>query len=406
MRGRRAHIAVLGVATVLALGLSAADAQAGLRLLSPRAGSVLTRPPLLRWTPVDGATHYNVQLWRGNRKVLSRWPVRPRLQLHRFWTFRGRRESLRPARYRWFVWPGYRWGYGHYRQRSFIIGRRPVNTGLPVIAGESREGVSLTASTGRWSGTRPLRFYYEWRRCSADGSACAAIPGARSRTLLLGADEIDLTVRVVVIARNLAGSRAVASAQTPVILAAPPANVSAPNIVGAFQQGRLVTAKIGSWQSSRPVTYSFRWQRCAGEVCRTIRGVTAAGYLLRTADFGRRVRVVVRAVNSGGATEATSAASRVIGRVFLGTPFRDVLRGSIGADVMRGRGGNDRLAGGFGRDRLAGGWGADSLLGGPGNDVVVARDRQADRVNCGLGEDVAVINRGDRVAGCESVLVR
>jgi len=249
---------------LLAFACSAADAPAALRLLSPRTDSVLSKPPLLRWTTVRGATHYNVQLWRGNRKVLSRWPVRPKLQLHRFWSWGGRSYRLDPARYRWFVWPGYHWGYSRYRSRAFIVGRRPENTGIPVIAGEPREGVSLTAFAGRWTGTPPLRFSYEWRRCRADGTACTAIPGATAPTLLLGSSDIDSPLRVVVTARNVAGSRAAASAPTAIVLAAPPANVSVPKLTGAFQEGRLVTAATGSWQSSRPVTFSYRWQRCAG----------------------------------------------------------------------------------------------------------------------------------------------
>ena len=36
-----------------------------------------------------GAGYYNVQVLLGNRKVLSLWPERPRLKLHRAWHFAG-----------------------------------------------------------------------------------------------------------------------------------------------------------------------------------------------------------------------------------------------------------------------------------------------------------------------------
>jgi hypothetical protein len=79
----------------------------GPRLLVPAAGARVPDAPMLRWTSVRGARYYNVQLFRGNRKVLSVWPAKPQLQLDRRWHFDGRRERLRAGRrYRWFVWPG------------------------------------------------------------------------------------------------------------------------------------------------------------------------------------------------------------------------------------------------------------------------------------------------------------
>jgi hypothetical protein len=63
---------------------------------------------MLRWTAVRGASYYNVQLFRGNRKVLSLWPTKSRVKLDRSWSFEGRHERLRAGRkYRWFVWPGH-----------------------------------------------------------------------------------------------------------------------------------------------------------------------------------------------------------------------------------------------------------------------------------------------------------
>jgi hypothetical protein len=78
----------------------------GPRLIAPATGARAGSPPLLRWTTVRGARYYNVQLFRGGRKVLSAWPARPRLQLERSWRFGGDRFRLEPGRYRWLVWPG------------------------------------------------------------------------------------------------------------------------------------------------------------------------------------------------------------------------------------------------------------------------------------------------------------
>jgi hypothetical protein len=74
-------------------------------LLFPAPGERVTRPPLLVWEKVRGASYYNVILIRG-RKVFSAWPLRARLRLPRAWTYHGRRYKLRPGTYSWYVWPG------------------------------------------------------------------------------------------------------------------------------------------------------------------------------------------------------------------------------------------------------------------------------------------------------------
>ena len=113
-------------------GQSRSGPQAGPRrsvLLSPRAGAQVkaSRPPLLRWRRVADARYYNVQLYRGTRKILSAWPARPRYQLERRWSFAGKGRRLTAGRYRWYVWPG----FGR-RSRSMygdLVGRRSFTVG-------------------------------------------------------------------------------------------------------------------------------------------------------------------------------------------------------------------------------------------------------------------------------------
>jgi hypothetical protein len=90
------------------VAVTAVKATPGARLLGPAANAQLTAPPMLSWTPVPGATYYNVQLYRGDpRKVLSLWPTTAGLQLKRTWRFDGRRYRLKPGKYKWYVWPGF-----------------------------------------------------------------------------------------------------------------------------------------------------------------------------------------------------------------------------------------------------------------------------------------------------------
>ena len=111
------------------------------------------------------------------------------------------------------------------------------------------------------------------------------------------------------------------------------------------------------------------------------------------------------------------------GETLNGTPGKDRLAGAGGNDLIRGRGGNDSLRGGRGDDILIGGRGRDLLQGGsgrdgfnmrrgvqlaaPGSDVIRARDRGLDEINCGSGKDVAYVDRTeDGVFDCERVIAR
>lgn len=75
-------------------------------LYAPAAGAIVHAPPLLAWHRIKGASYYNLQLFRGRRKILSVWPVRPKYRLARSWTFNGKTFKLTRATYEWRVWPG------------------------------------------------------------------------------------------------------------------------------------------------------------------------------------------------------------------------------------------------------------------------------------------------------------
>jgi hypothetical protein len=91
-------------------------------LLSPGAGSSLSRPPLLRWRRVARASYYNIQLFRNGKKILSAWPTKPQYQLRSRWRYRGKRHRLVHGTYRWLLWAG----YGHRSARHYgrLLGRR------------------------------------------------------------------------------------------------------------------------------------------------------------------------------------------------------------------------------------------------------------------------------------------
>jgi hypothetical protein len=99
-----------------------------------------------------------------------------------------------------------------------------------------------------------------------------------------------------------------------------PTNTSDPKITGVALTGNTLQAAPGSWSPSTGVTFAYRWLRCdpAGgddsseKTCAAIDGATRQSYTIVSGDIGKRMRVRVSATNSGGTTEATSAATSVV----------------------------------------------------------------------------------------------
>ena len=58
------------------------------------------------------------------------------------------------------------------------ISPHPRNTSPPAITGPTMVGKTIKTSNGSWTGSTPMSFTYQWRRCDASGAACVDVPGA------------------------------------------------------------------------------------------------------------------------------------------------------------------------------------------------------------------------------------
>jgi subtilisin-like proprotein convertase family protein len=113
---------------------------------------------------------------------------------------------------------------------------------------------------------------------------------------------------------------------------------------------------------------------------------------------------------AGGGERIEPPKPRCAGKTatIIGSPGRDVLRGTRRADVIVGLGGNDRITAAGGNDVVCAGPGNDTVSGGAGNDRLfgeAGRDRLvggagADRLTGGSGRDTCVRSGRDRAA-CE-----
>jgi hypothetical protein len=76
-------------------------------LRTPKDGAKLKKVPKLVWSRNAEADYYNVQIFRGQAKILSTWPIKSSLQLKRTWKYQGKKYTLGKGVYRWYVWPGF-----------------------------------------------------------------------------------------------------------------------------------------------------------------------------------------------------------------------------------------------------------------------------------------------------------
>jgi hypothetical protein len=195
----------------------------------------------------------------------------------------------------------------------------PTNTNEPEITGAPLVGSTLTASRGSWTGS-PTSFAYQWKRCPASGGAsdasdCSAISGATTRRHVPRSNEIGFRLRVRVTASNADGTNASASNATATVKAAGMlANTTPPTISGSPTVGSTLTAFVGKWSGTDPITFTESWRRCDtdGGSCAAITGATDKTYLLKSVDSGNTIRVRVAATDPTATSAATSQPTVVV----------------------------------------------------------------------------------------------
>jgi hypothetical protein len=193
----------------------------------------------------------------------------------------------------------------------------PANTSPPAISGTARDGTTLTASNGTWTGS-PTSYAYRWERCDSAGGGCAAITGATSKQYTLTSADVGHRLRVEVTATNAGGSGSATSAPTDVVQPSgnAPANTKLPSISGTAQQGSTLKVDNGTWTGTTPMTFDYTWQRCDAKAANCSTFIThspsASSYTLGLADVGHTIRVEVEAKNSIGTSYVYSPATGVV----------------------------------------------------------------------------------------------
>ncbi|HEX3805851.1 MAG TPA: hypothetical protein VHV52_03630, partial [Gaiellaceae bacterium] len=188
----------------------------------------------------------------------------------------------------------------------------PVLTGDPTVPRLAVEGTQVTGTLPGFTGATSTTT--QWERCDSNGLNCVAIANSAGTTFYtpaaLDADGSH-TLRFEETATNAQGSSIAVSGPSEIVVSLTPTNVVLPTITGTLQSGQTLSAGNGTWDSSSPTSFTYRWQRCAA-TCSAIPGATASTYTLTASDVGTTLDAVVSATNTGGGTSATSAQTGTI----------------------------------------------------------------------------------------------
>jgi hypothetical protein len=205
-----------------------------------------------------------------------------------------------------------------------------------------RENQTITYTAGTFAGA--VSRTYQWRRCDRYGLACVDIPGETALTHLFTATDAagDRTVRLQETVTNATGTVVAASTATPVVQSLVPVNTVRPVISGTAQAGQTLTTTTGTWVSSSPMSYTYRWRLCS-PTCAFIAGATSQSYVVSSADVGNTIDVIVSGTNTGGGTDANADPTGIV-QAAPPTPVTPPTGGGGGGGGSGGSGGALDLA--------------------------------------------------------------
>jgi hypothetical protein len=197
------------------------------------------------------------------------------------------------------------------------IGSVPANTSPPLLSGNALVGQALKVDQGTWTGTPAPTITWQWARCDENGNNCSDISGATSQSYTLAAADVGHKLKVRVTGTNAAGSKAVDTAFSAVVVQPIPPTVQVkPQLAGLVRVGRTIRTTNGTWTGTQPIALAYRWQRCNtdGAVCLDIPGATKQSYALTGDDLGLRVQAIVTATGPGGQTSQATGPSPLVTR--------------------------------------------------------------------------------------------
>ena len=143
----------------------------------------------------------------------------------------------------------------------------PQNTKEPVIASPYLVvvGTNLSGEKGTWTGTDPITYTYQWKRCDDNGEKCTRHQ-RREQDLVHRQDggrgkDDQVPGRRQEQGRQGPG-RVGSDCDDPQEPEGPDRGAARPTVSGTATVGEKLTATDGSWQGTQPISTTIRWQTC------------------------------------------------------------------------------------------------------------------------------------------------
>jgi hypothetical protein len=203
----------------------------------------------------------------------------------------------------------------------------PQNTSPPTISGTAQQGQTLTADPGTWTGTQPITFAYQWRRCNPNGNNCSNIAGAVDKTRVATAADVGKTLRVLVTAKNTDGSTMATSAATRTV--APPESITLRATSSMVVYGRVTTlvGRVFNGQPGQSIQITQRKLPPVGgawaEAIATVKKGTNGAFRLTVRPT---IRTLFRASDDQTKSTAVSVRVRPLLRLTAIAPHRFLVR--------------------------------------------------------------------------------
>ena len=293
-------------------------------------------------------------------------------------------------------------------------------------------GQTLALTAGTWDGSLPLTFTYSWRRCNPPGDLRELRPDPRGDDRHLHPrrrrhrpdhPRLDHRRRI-----RPAPTRRITNHTFPVVDKPhfAPTSSDTPLIVGTLEVGGVLTASVGTFTGDAPIATKQQWQRCnaIGGACKDITGATKQIYHPTSSDVGSTLRLVVTATNLYGKAMSISDVTEPVipqlphvkGETIIGSSKADYLIGTLARrhdqgqrrqrhDQRRRRLRHDRRRLGQRRDQRRRPGAQPRQRRAPAPTRSTPSNGEKDTIDCGPGQDRAVIDPFDVVHNCEVVQV-